>query len=1206
MNNLSPKKVKMSTLSKLLSTATIVILTGVSNSNAQLVLEHNPLDLVDIPLFLQGSADPAIAVSFDTTPDTRNAYVFFNDTLGGLNSVPGKKKLLASPDINIIYYNPENEYPPPLFEDGTAFTQHPFTNSCRDGYKEEFEANYNECGINLSTSFAPILHDQSNGGYNENGGGRATPSHAFYNRYIGPKYKHPTDPSLDRPNYDDITNNINFVKVLIGSPDPDPTIEPVPNQKQNFSNWFSYYITRNRLVRSSATRAFGIMDEGFKVSWQTFKDGFIENNMYPLRGQHRIDFWNWLLNLKVQGSGALNRAMAGAGDLFQQPQTYREDGTGELLSCQQNFHVMLVNDRAVANYDRGEAAIKNELNETDAGNFGNLTSGFNATESKIYIDPEGSTPADSAFSYWAKDLMPSLDNDVPRFLSSLDNAAGVEQELLTGSNWWEDDALFWNDKNDPADWQHMANFIVGLGIRGHLQPDETKHDSRNGAQTDYRSLRKGDKSWRDLPTNGNDGKLKFTDNLWHAAINSRGEFIAATSPQELVDAFTELINHLLTRRTGSSSASTVSANIVTNDTKTFKTGFDATDWSGSVLAQKINIDGTIGETLWDAACNLTGGRCGALGGETVAKFPSTFSARKIFAYDKPTEKTVNFFASSLEAAQIQALNKSRLIINGEATLDELVNYLRGDRSKEERETDGVFRNRRVLLGDVIHSSAVVVRGPSESYVEKYAPGYTQFKSDNKNRKNIVLVGANDGMLHAFDLDNGNELWAFIPSQSLNNMHLLADPDYGHQNFVDASPIIRDIKTSSGWMTVAVGGLRLGGQGYYALNITDPMNPRVLWEFTDDSTGNKGDADMGYSYGDAFISRINNGSTLVPPLNESVDGQWVAFLPNGYNNIIRDGHSGSGTSVLFMVDMETGTKLKEYDTGKGQINRTNGMASPVVSDVPYTLNGDAVFVGDLRGDVYRIDLTKANSNSFPDAEIMIQAIDPYKTPITIPLRLTQRQIFSPNPTDVMVNIGTGKFIEQGDRSSLTDGSQYVAAIFDKGALSSEYPINLLSGDSKMVVQVATDDTSTNTRTITQLPVSKNMHHGWVMELPGEGERVIAKMATRASAYFLIYSSFLPLGGSACATGGASFVSVVDSRTGGSPIDGPVLQDGTVDGVYVENQVFGVTPIGFAGGGGEILIISTDDGAADGGDVTIIIPDFTWRRRSWHRMFTDDDG
>ena len=83
------------------------------------------------------------------------------------------------------------------------------------------------------------------------------------------------------------------------------------------------------------------------------------------------------------------------------------------------------------------------------------------------------------------------------------------------------------------------------------------------------------------------------------------------------------------------------------------------------------------------------------------------------------------------------------------------------------------------------------------------------------------------MLHAFDLDNGNELWAFIPSQSLNNMHLLADPDYGHQNFVDASPIIRDIKTSSGWMTVAVGGLRLGGQGYYALNITDPMNPSFM-------------------------------------------------------------------------------------------------------------------------------------------------------------------------------------------------------------------------------------------------------------------------------------------------------------------------------------------------------------------------------------------
>ncbi len=329
-----------------------------------------------------------------------------------------------------------------------------------------------------------------------------------------------------------------------------------------------------------------------------------------------------------------------------------------------------------------------------------------------------------------------------------------------------------------------------------------------------------------------------------------------------------------------------------------------------------------------------------------------------------------------------------------------------------------------------------------------------------------------------------------------------------------------------------------------------------------------------------------------------NNKWAALLPNGYNSVIDDGLVGDGDSVLFMVDVTNGTVLKKFRTSQGNYTRTNGMASAVVSDVPYDITGDAVFVGDLRGDVYRIDLTQPD---FP-MEKMIETISPYKTPITTPLRLTQYQNFSNAITDIMVHVGTGKFIEVTDRSDLINQDQYVLGIFDKGAGANEYPINPL--DDNIVEQ--TINTDEQTRTITNNTVNKGDHLGWRVLLPGEGERIIAKMATRASAHILVFSSYLPKAGNGCATGGASWVMAVDNRTGGQPYGGSLLNNGTADGVYIEDQVFGITPIGYAGGGGEILIISTDTGGSDCQDdedcseISVSIPDFTWRRRSWNRI------
>ncbi|TXG85813.1 MAG: hypothetical protein E6R10_11065, partial [Rhodocyclaceae bacterium] len=249
----------------------------------------------------------------------------------------------------------------------------------------------------------------------------------------------------------------------------------------------------------------------------------------------------------------------------------------------------------------------------------------------------------------------------------------------------------------------------------------------------------------------------------------------------------------------------------------------------------------------------------------------------------------------------------------------LVNYLRGDRTHEGVETDNTkyFRQRSHVLGDIVNAQVSYVTTPQYSYVD---PGYDAFRTSNASRLAMVYVAANDGMLHAFaakglaatealvttaanaraaasldptnatkaadaatataaasaaiagDTQIGQEQWAFIPSFVMPNLYRLADKQYRdkHRYYIDSTPIVGDVCTANCsnagtavWKTILVGGLGRGGRGYYALDITDPANPKALWEFSD--------TNMGYSYGPPQIGKLS-------------DGTWVVLLSSGYNNI----------------------------------------------------------------------------------------------------------------------------------------------------------------------------------------------------------------------------------------------------------------------------------------------------------------------------------
>ncbi len=126
-------------------------------------------------------------------------------------------------------------------------------------------------------------------------------------------------------------------------------------------------------------------------------------------------------------------------------------------------------------------------------------------------------------------------------------------------------------------------------------------------------------------------------------------------------------------------------------------------------------------------------------------------------------------------------------------------------------------------------------------------------------------------------------------------------------------------TNPVWKTILVGGLNGGGRGYYALDITNPASPTLLWEFTTTAgIGKIKDDDLGFTYGQAVIT-------------QRTDGRWVVVVTSGYDNgntaptLAAQTPAGSGKGFLFVLDAGTGTILSKIATGAGTANAPSGLA-----------------------------------------------------------------------------------------------------------------------------------------------------------------------------------------------------------------------------------------------------------------------------------------
>jgi type IV pilus assembly protein PilY1 len=505
-----------------------------------------------------------------------------------------------------------------------------------------------------------------------------------------------------------------------------------------------------------------------------------------------------------------------------------------------------------------------------------------------------------------------------------------------------------------------------------------------------------------------------------------------------------------------------------------------------------------------------------------------------------------------------------------------------------------------LLGDIINAEPLVVREPFAHYADTcYSTAVTgkcttSFKADQASRTRIVYQGANDGMLHAFNAASGAEEWAYIPSllmSSLNN--LSRKSGFVHQYYVDGTPTSGDVDFSNtdgvtgnpnpSWKTILVGGLSKGGRGYYALDITTPtaadeaaVTQKVLWEFPNSATTAIVKNNTGYSFGKPIIVKTAGKG-------------WVVLVMSGYNNGADTG--GDGHGYLFVLNARTGDLIKAMDTGEGLSTDPSGLAQIAAyvenSDIDNTVS--YVYGGDLKGNVWRFDLTATNPNSWNVKRLAILKDGIGNTqPVTTVPELAKITIGGTDKR--FVYVGTGKYL--GDSDVATTGTQTMYALVDD--LSSPVGSTPVIGDpTRSSLQVQTLTASGTTRTATTTTVDFALKKGWYVDMPASGERINTDPALVLGA--LVFTSNIP-SSDVCTPGGSSWLNVLDYKTGGKLTGSTVAWSSTFLGDALASRVVSIKLPS-----GEVkVLVRTSDAATVTTGVPVPSSSTTGRRASWREV------
>jgi type IV pilus assembly protein PilY1 len=605
--------------------------------------------------------------------------------------------------------------------------------------------------------------------------------------------------------------------------------------------------------------------------------------------------------------------------------------------------------------------------------------------------------------------------------------------------------------------------------------------------------------------------------LSSAATKGGGLYYTASSADALTTALQKAITDILDRISAGTAVSTITTSSASDD-YLVRAKFLPASWKG--FLETFTLPYVDGEApLWEA---------GAVLAERIDL--NTADDREIFTYmDSESPKKQDFEA--INATLVDTLN-TEWSESDDSEIQDMIDFIRGDDSHD----GGKYRDRKGwFLGDIIYSTPRVVGPPRSFFLEN---DYQGFKSNYLNRTTMIYVGANDGMLHGFNAADGSEGWAFIPENirpSLSNLTL----DSCHQYYVDLSPMVCDVWDETwvtggnewtGWKTVLLGGNRLGGEEYFALDVTDPAvdSVSILWDTV------------------LFSGRKSSTVPAVGKVNvlEGKGGEvdeWVAVITSGYDEDL------ARTGRIAAVTFTSGSKETIWKEGSSNVNELATQArsganpyysltSPVVVDSDNDGYLDLIYAGDTEGALWKF-YYDFNDTLWHKVKLFATGGQPITGRPTL--------VFD-DQDNLRVFFGTGKYLVGIDKDNSSRNAYYCIIEKKFQAADPSKDDNHDHYTKAPATPLAPSDLADMTATKTEGEFSNYLSglsqaeqdafydrydSGWYFQLDDPGtdpaERVIEESTVVAGVSF--FTSFTP-NEDICGYGGAARVYAVDYKTG----------------------------------------------------------------------------
>lgn len=885
-----------------------------------------------------------------------------------------------------------------------------------------------------------------------------------------------------------------------------PTGRTLAAEKENFATWYSYHRTRIKAAKAGAGRAFRAQGNNVRVGYRSLHQNGSNNYDIPVGTadgrfiddsstsvSNRTTWYTRLYNARGQNGTPLQVALNDAGVYFSGTAAdgpYGPQAGVDQYSCRQNFTILTTDGY----WNSGTVDVGN----ADGTNGTQITNGKPATDPNYksytytagspYSDGRSQTLADVAMYYWKRDLR-NLENNVP------------------------------SSTGNPAFWQHMVTFGISIGLKGSMGWGSVDDVPANPA-------------WPQ-PTADS---VATIDDLLHASVNGRGEFVSAMDPSAFAAGLGAALA-VIEQRTSSYSNVATNSTTLNTGAQVFSASYTSGIWSGELKAQTVTRAGVSSTVSWRGSV-------------------PALANRRVFTFDGTAGTT--FPTTSQTTALARSGGPADYPVTGAQNAD----YIKGDQSRE-GSTLGQLRVRSRILGDIVGSSPFYVKGGPDG---------------DSTTAGTVYVGANDGMLHAFNAANGQEQFAYVPSIiNMNNLGTLSRGDYTHKFFVDG-PVVVSSRLMTPGQNILVGALGRGGKGLYALDVSAPgafAATNVKWERSETTNSN-----MGLILGTPLLAKVRNGT----PVNAVV-------LGNGPN-------STNERAVLVVLDLSTGTVIKEIDTGVGSTALPNGLSAPVGI---YAADGKTLvyaYAGDLQGNVWKFDL-RSTSPADWTAIKLFTAVKGAAQPITGGLAVAT----DPTTNKRWVFFGTGRFLTASDVDDRATYAQSIYGVQDEDAAYTR------SNLTQRALAVSTANANGYpVRAFEAKSALPTNSKGWYVDLPAAGERIVQD--AQIASNFVVTASMIPEG-NACEGSGSGYLNALDAFTGTS--GGNSFFDLNNDGTTDNTAVTGGLPVGSANMGvgmptrpvllpGQFVLGGSGNGAAPGlgGGRSF---GMTWQRVSWREIRQD---